>query len=265
MLASGHRIALDDGAFTTIERWGERGPVILAVHGMTSSRRSWERLGRHVAGRYRVVAYDQRGHGDSAETTGPMSLERGVRDLENVMQALGEPIDLLIGHSWGGAVAVTAGLHLPVWRVAAIDPMLHQASDEWYGEYLEELREQFARTGQERDDLVRAEYAQWDPLDVEGKVHAVHAMTVAPIEGLQRDTARKEWDLLPSIAHYDKALFLAMAARGESINDDEALEAIERHRASTVEIATFPGAGHNLHRTQFDAFAAALDDFLART
>ena len=57
------------------------GPLIVAVHGMTSSRKSWQRLAEHWNGRARVAAYDQRGHGDSAAVSGPMALERGVADL----------------------------------------------------------------------------------------------------------------------------------------------------------------------------------------
>ncbi|HTX58801.1 MAG TPA: alpha/beta hydrolase [Verrucomicrobiae bacterium] len=259
------RVVFDDGAETTVERWGSRGPVVLAVHGMTSSRRSWERLAAHLEGRYRVVAYDQRGHGDSANVAGPMALPRGVRDVEQIVAALGEPIDVLIGHSWGGAIAIEAGLRIPVWRVAAIDPMIRQADDSWYCEFLDELRDQFAAQGAARDARIREEYAQWAPVDVEAKVHAVRAMTISPIEALMLENPPELWDLREQIAHYDKPLFLAMAARGEGINDAATLDALERNHASTVEIATFPGAGHNLHRTAFEAFAEALDAWLART
>jgi pimeloyl-ACP methyl ester carboxylesterase len=258
------RVSLDDGASTTIERWGERGPIVLCVHGMTSSRRSWQRLAAHLDGRARVVAYDQRGHGESADVEGPMQLERGVRDLENVVASLGEPIDLLIGHSWGGAIAIDAGLRIPVWRVAAIDPMIRQAGSAWYEEYLEELRDHFSLEGAARDDRTRAENSGWHPIDLEAKVHAVHTMTVAPIEGLMRENPPERWDLRGAITHYDKSLFLAMAAKGESINDDATLDDVAAKHSSTVEIVTLPG-GHNLHRTEFPAFTQALDSFLART
>jgi pimeloyl-ACP methyl ester carboxylesterase len=259
------RVALDDGASTIVERWGERGPVVLAVHGMTSSRKSWERLAEHLDGRFRVMAYDQRGHGDSANVEGPMKLTRAVRDLENVIAAVGEPIDLLIGHSWGGAVAIVAGLQIPVWRVAAIDPMIRQASAAWYGEFVDELRQQFAVDGDARGAIIREEYAHWAPVDVEAKVHAVHRMTAAPIEQLLQENPPSTWDLRRDIATYDKPLFLAMAAPGEGINDVTTHEEIEANHAGSVEIAIFPEAGHNLHRTAFDEFAKALDDFLNRT
>lgn len=259
------RVALDDGAQTTVERWGERGPVVLCVHGMTSSRKSWERLALHLQGRFRVVAYDQRGHGDSANVDGSMALHRGIRDVENVAAALGEPIDLLIGHSWGGAIAIEAGLEMPVWRVAAIDPMIRQVDDSWYNEYLDELRDHFALNGDDRDARTRADYSEWHPVDLEGKVHAVRSMTISPIEALMLENPPEAWDLRGPIERYDKALLLAMAAPGESINDAATLAEIEAKHASGVEIVTFPGAGHNVHRTKFEDFARCLDDFLART
>lgn len=258
-------MALDDGAQTTVETWGSRGPVVLCVHGMTSSRLSWKRLAEHLQGRFRVVAFDQRGHGDSASVRGPMELARGIRDVKNVATAAGAAIDLLIGHSWGGAIAVEAGLQMPVRRVAAIDPMIRQVSPQWYEEYLEELRAQFQYHGEARAALVREEYAGWHPIDVDAKVHAVATMTPEPIEGLMRENPAASWDLRASIARYDKPLWLAMAAAGQSINDDAWLEDVERRHSSNVDIAVFPGAGHNVHRTAFDAMVKSLDQWMERT
>jgi len=230
---------------------------------MTSSRKSWERLARHLDGRFRVAAYDQRGHGDSASVTGPMALRRGTADAAEVAAALGEQVDALLGHSWGGAVAIVAGATLPVARVATIDPMIRQVDAQWYGEFLQELDDLFALCGDARDVRVREEYAAWSPLDVEAKVHAVHAMTTAPIAGLRDENPLETWDLRAALARYPKPLLLALAARGESINDDATLEEIARGLPLNVRIVEFPGAGHNLHRTEFEAFASALDAWLA--
>jgi pimeloyl-ACP methyl ester carboxylesterase len=238
---------------------------VLAIHGMTSSRRSWQRLARHLDGRYRVLAYDQRGHGGSAAVIGPMSLERGVRDAQNVVAAIGEPVDVLLGHSWGGAVAMLAGSTLPVAHVAAIDPMIRQVSDEWYEEYLVELRDLFMLTGDDRDAKTRADYDDWSPLDVEGKVHAVHSMTAAAIAGLWKENPPQSWDLRSLVASYAKPLLLALADRGASINDDATLEELKNEHSPSVHIVNFKGAGHNLHRTNFDDFAKALADWFERS
>ena len=118
---------------------------------------------------------------------------------------------MLLGHSWGGAVAIDAGLRIPVWRVAAVDPMIRQVDEQWYHEYLDELREDFSHQGRARDARVRQQYADWSPVDVEAKVHAVHAMTISPIEALMSENPPEAWDLRHFIANYDKPLWLAMA------------------------------------------------------
>jgi pimeloyl-ACP methyl ester carboxylesterase len=224
--------------------------LVLAVHGMTSSRKSWEQLATHLDGRFRVAAYDQRGHGDSAGQGGSMALTRGVADAVDVAAALHAPIDVLLGHSWGGAVALIAGT------------MIHQAGDEWYGEFLAELEELFALQGEARDARVREEYADWSAVDVAAKVHAVHAMTTAPIAGLRDANPPATWSLGTELARYRKPVLLAMAARGEGINDDATMDELARGLAPGVTTVEFPGAGHNLHRTAFPAFARAFDGWL---
>jgi pimeloyl-ACP methyl ester carboxylesterase len=252
-------ITLDDGATTALERWGERGPVMLCVHGMTSSRKAWSRLAQRYAGRYQVIAYDQRGHGDSAAIQGPMSLERGVADLRNVTAVTGA--DILVGHSWGGAVVIRGGLLLDVDAVVAIDPMIVQVADDWYAEFIADLEEQFCYTGDERDAHIRADYAQWHPQDVEGKVHAVHTMTAAPIAGL-RDQNRSGWDARGDIATYLKPLLLVMAGPDGTIVPKPVMDEIIAHHGAPVRIATLENQGHNLHRTDFARFVKEMDEFL---
>lgn len=92
---------LDDGVRGTLEAWGKAGPALVCVHGMTSSRKGWTRLAGRLSGERRVFAYDQRGHGDLADVTGPMTLEQSVRDLEAAVRATGVPVDLLLGRGGG--------------------------------------------------------------------------------------------------------------------------------------------------------------------
>ncbi|MBD5656034.1 MAG: alpha/beta fold hydrolase, partial [Candidatus Eremiobacteraeota bacterium] len=137
-------MTFDDGTSTTLETWGESGPVVLCVHGIASSRRSWSRLADRLKANFRVFAYDQRGHGDRAATVGPMTLDRSVRDLEAVAATLPEPVTMLIGHSWGGAVALLGGRAIAVKRVVAVDPMLRVAPGTFDVDYVEDLREPLA-------------------------------------------------------------------------------------------------------------------------
>ncbi|HEY8297506.1 MAG TPA: alpha/beta hydrolase [Candidatus Baltobacteraceae bacterium] len=255
-------VALDDGAQTILEQWGTNGPAMLCVHGMTSSRKSWERFALHYADRFRIFAYDQRGHGDSSGVEGPMTLRRSLGDLYNVMDAIGEKIDVLAGHSWGGAIAVLGGERFDVRRVVAVDPMIRQASTQWYDEFLGDLREIFALHGARRDAKVLDEYADWPEIDRNRKVHAVHSMTAAPIEGLRDENPPEAWDLRGDLTEYPKPLLLAMAQGGESIVAPADLAYLHERAGANVAIRVFDGQGHNLHRTDFERFTATLDEFL---
>lgn len=252
-------ITLDDGAATTLERWGTRGPVILCAHGMTSSRRAWHRLAQRFGDRYQVVAYDQRGHGDSTDVDGPMSLERGVADLCNVAAVSGA--DVLVGHSWGGAVVLRGGALLDVDKVVAIDPMIVQVTDDWYAEFIDQLEDTFSLTGAARDARVREDFADFHPDDIESKVHAMHAMTTAPIAGL-RDENRGGWDVRGDIASYVTPLLMVMAGPDGTIVPKPVMDEIRAHHSPCVQIVTFDDQGHNLHRTDFDRFARAMEQFL---
>ena len=257
-------IRLSDGAETTVETWGARGPVMLCVHGMTSSRKSWERLARRLAGRFRVSAYDQRGHGDSAAFEGPMTLARSLRDVHDVMEALGDPIDVLMGHSWGGAVALLAG-DVVASRVVAVDPMLRQAGSQWYAEFLSELNDIFALHGEARDQFVRDEYQDWEEIDRERKVHAVRTMTARPIERLRDENPPETWQLVERAAAFPVPLLLAFADPAEGINDPADVAAIGEAHNPNLDVRIFEGQGHNLHRTDFERFCRTLDGFLERT
>lgn len=261
------RIALDDGAQSILERWGERGPVMLCIHGMTSSRKSWERFAQHYADRYRIYAYDQRGHGDSASVQGPMTLHRALLDLYNVMEAIPDPVDVLLGHSWGGAVAILGGRRFDVRRVVAVDPMIRQADSPWYDEFLTDLRSLFAAKGEARDAKIEEEYRKmgWGDIDVERKKHAVRNMTAAPIERLRDENPPESWDLRGDLEAYPKPLLLAMAGAQESIVTLEDLKTVRDRGGPNVAIRVFEDQGHNLHRTAFERFVDEVDRFLERS
>jgi pimeloyl-ACP methyl ester carboxylesterase len=256
------QIALDDGAMTHVDRWGNAGPLLVCVHGMTSSRKSWERLALQLADRYRVVSYDQRGHGDSSQIVGPMTLARGRRDLENVVTALGETPYALLGHSWGGAVVLLGGRTIPVAKVVAIDPMLRQCSDLWYAEFLDDLAPIFALQGEARAAKVRADYAQWPEIDRERKIHAVATMDAGPVARLRDENAPTDWDLRITIADYPRPLLMAIADQSESIIEAADLELIRTRGGMNVQTIVFENQGHSLHRTDFEHFMQVLGGFL---
>src|SRR5215208_3962686 len=81
--------------------FGGSGRVLLALHGHLSEGLSFTDLARELAPDWRVVAPDQRGHGDSDRTT-DYSREGYVADAVTLLDRLGLGPVVVLGHSLGG-------------------------------------------------------------------------------------------------------------------------------------------------------------------
>ncbi|MBW2382544.1 MAG: alpha/beta hydrolase [Deltaproteobacteria bacterium] len=90
-----------------LHEWGdpEATPVVLC-HGFFDHARGFDRLAPRLASRYRVVALDARGHGDS-DWADTYMWPVDVLDIVRVLRDLGRPAHL-IGHSKGGGQATDA-------------------------------------------------------------------------------------------------------------------------------------------------------------
>lgn len=98
---------------------GSLGDVVL-LHGMADVARSLEPLALSLVDRYRVVAYDARGHGRSSHPGAYTGLHF-VADLVGVVDAFGLDEPILVGHSLGGhTVANYAGLYPDRVRAAVL-------------------------------------------------------------------------------------------------------------------------------------------------
>lgn len=258
-------ISLDDGTSTTLESWGETGPVILCIHGITSSRKSWERTATALCDSHRVFAYDQRGHGDSAFVRGPMTLERSLADLRSIALAIGERA-AIIGHSWGGAVALLGGRQPFATKVVAIDPMVRVLPGTWRKEYLDDAELDLAMAPSALAAELRRRLASWDESDLLGKLHAVQNMRADAVEHLGSENRVDEggWDLRGEVAAYPKPLLILAAGPNESVMSQEDLGFVRSQGGPRVELQIFEGEGHNLHRTAFGRYIAATKDFLNR-
>ena len=105
--------------------WGEpSAPPVLLLHGVTGHARTWDGEARALAERYRVLALDQRGHGDSDPAPdGDYSTDSLVGDVAAFADALALPPVRLVGLSLGGRVAIAfAARHAAaVERLVVID------------------------------------------------------------------------------------------------------------------------------------------------
>jgi pimeloyl-ACP methyl ester carboxylesterase len=91
----------------------EDGPPILLVHGWPQNWWSWRHVIPGLAGRFRVIAPDLRGHGWTEAPTEGYDKEQLSADLLAVLDALGIERATWIGHDWGGWTGLLAALRAP--------------------------------------------------------------------------------------------------------------------------------------------------------
>ncbi len=119
--------------FVTIEgrryhylEWADvPSPCLVMLHGFASSARgTWDLAAPEFAATYRVVAIDLRGHGESdwGPDTG-YEVANYVADVERLVADLALSPFFLVGHSMGGAVALTYAARRPqdVRRLVLVD------------------------------------------------------------------------------------------------------------------------------------------------
>jgi pimeloyl-ACP methyl ester carboxylesterase len=98
------------------------GPVLLLIHGITSSADAWRQVIPALAEDFTVVAPDLLGHGGSAKPRGDYSLGAYASGLRDLMAALGHTRATVVGHSMGGGVAMQLAYQFPerVERLALV-------------------------------------------------------------------------------------------------------------------------------------------------
>jgi len=113
MEPTSHRIQGSNDLELHLLEWSTEGVPLVLLHGLGNEAHLWDDFVPSVAPHYRVLALDQRGHGDSDwDPEGRYDAESMADDLEAVLDAVGIDRFVLIGFSMGGRVAMSfAGRH----------------------------------------------------------------------------------------------------------------------------------------------------------
>ena len=86
--------------------WGGDGQPLLLLHGLASTCHIWDLMVPYLGDGLRVVALDQRGHGETEKPETGYDFGQFVADVQAFIGALGLSRPALVGHSWGGNVAL---------------------------------------------------------------------------------------------------------------------------------------------------------------
>ncbi len=107
-----------------VHRFGPDGPAqVLALHGLTGHGRRWEQLATEQLPQVSLVAPDLLGHGRSSGDA-PWTIEANVAALTHLVDAEGGQPVLVVGHSFGAAIALALAEARPdlVSGLVLLDP-----------------------------------------------------------------------------------------------------------------------------------------------
>ena len=89
------------------------GPVLVFANSLGSDLRIWDGVVGHLAGDFRIIRYDKRGHGLSDVPAPPYSLDDLVEDLVGLLDALEIKEATICGLSVGGVIAQGLAIRRP--------------------------------------------------------------------------------------------------------------------------------------------------------
>lgn len=260
------RLIATNGTRLHIVEAGVGFPLVF-IHGLGWDHHLWSDAFNRYAGRYRVIAGDTRGHGDSDKPPGPYSVRQFADDWRGALDALDVRKACLIGFSQGGMIAMQLaadeperfiGLFLTSTRCHVDRPSAGTRPDR-----AAKLREEGPEASA-RDSaglIFSADFMAAEPALVDAFVARRAAFPPEPL--LAAMQAGEGFDIRQQIANYAGPCTV-VAGSADRLTRPEAV----REVADTIrgaQFATVDGAGHMVPVEQPARFYALLDEFLDNT
>lgn len=121
-LMSSRKVATPDGGHLAIYSVGT-GPGVVFVEGSLTEAFVYARFARRLARAMPVHVYDRRGRGGSSPQPTNYTMDDEIADLGTVLEATGSTT--VVGHSYGGGIAIEAALRLPIQLIACYDAVVN--------------------------------------------------------------------------------------------------------------------------------------------
>lgn len=254
--------------------WGDAdAPAMVLLHGISSHGRIWDPFARAFCDRYRLIALDQRGHGETTWPDGPdYTTDHFVGDLEALVDSWGLDRFVLAGQSMGGMNTIAYAARHPdrVTHAIAVDipPALDRTRDPMYP-YYKVIAEQGHPLLDSPDVAFSFTRANNSTIGDAALRHRLRYLLKQQPDGrwIERHDPRVSyhwqpadlWDELP------KVTAPALIVRGGKSHALSAKTA-ERMRAAfpNAELLTAAEAGHTVVEDQPVEFIAAVESFLQR-
>ena len=249
------------------------GTPVLMVHCSGSSNRQWSRYANALQDRYRVLALDLHGHG---ETPSPDPIQSTFNHDVEIVKTLAEAVDgplHMVGHSYGGFVALHAAMALQdrLLSLTLIEPaafhLLRQDSEmEAWSEINKVACRQMTQVDQGDLEGSAAEFmAYWTGSSVEearSERNFKYIASTMPSVASIWDSLFRQPYTLNDYSHFP---FPTLLVRGTktSVAADRVIRLLDQAIANNS-LVDIPGAGHMSPVTHPEAVIAALHHHLDR-
>ena len=269
-----HSLTVGGLAFHYVTWGAEAAPAVVLLHGITGHARSWDALSRALEADFRVIALDQRGHGDSDRAPdGDYSVAMMAGDLEGFVDALGLGRFALVGLSMGGRVGIAyaGGPAARIERLCIVDigPEIHLPGMERIRRMMAGAPERIESEEQAVEFVLRA-----NPRMVEAglRERVRHGLRRLPgggfewkydkaLRDMMRQGGRRETiDLWEPLRRITAPALLVRGAESDVLSADIAKRMIDA--LPDGRLVEIPGAGHTVSADQPEAFARAVRAFL---
>jgi len=245
---------------------GGAGPWLVLSNSLATDLAMWDAQARDLSGAFRVLRYDQRGHGKSEAPAGRYTFDILIADALALMDALGIARANFAGLSMGGATALGLAQRHPdrVERAIVADSgcaSTPQSAQQW------EERIAAARTGG-MEPLVEATVTRWFPPEVVAKnpayLDTVRAMIRAtPVNGfIGCAAALADHDFRSAVATTKPPVLFVAGEKDAGGAVPAAMKALHQALPGSryVQLA---GAGHISNLDDPAGFTRALREFIA--
>ncbi len=242
------------------EESGTGFPVVL-LHGLTFSRSTWRPITERLSDRFRCIAIDLPGHGESAGP--PHSMEDLARNVNALLTSLGIGRPVVVGHSLAGMIATFYASRYPVAGVVNVDQPLDVVP--------------FARLLRQLEPELRGPHflAAFEPfrqsIGVDLLPEPLRSATTAT-QTIQQDLVLGYWEevlqrspeelqeITDEAARSITVPYLAVFGRQLSENERDGLH----DRLSRLQLEEWPDRGHMVHLMEADRFTNRIAAFIDR-
>jgi 3-oxoadipate enol-lactonase len=258
------RITANGISFNTQIDGPEGAPWLVMSNSLLTNLSMWDDQVAELKKSFRVLRYDQRGHGGTQATEAPYSFDLLVADVVALLDGLSIKRAHFVGLSMGGMTALFLAQRHPQRfdRIVACDcgPASTPVSAQQWKERIEVV----AKEGMAA--LVEPTITRWFPPDfVAGKPpvldkvrQMIRSTPIAGFTGCAQ--ALSDYDLRPGLGGIDRPTLLIVGTKDATLAGIRQIKEAVRGAA----LLELEGAGHISNLEQPAAFTGAVQDFLTR-